>query len=191
MRLVGEIQPEASRTLHPSATSGWGITDAVIVGVVAYTAAVLFLLLSMFVVYSVPSLHSRLRFYALDSGVYVLAGLVGGIVFGGPLVMWYVRRRRLGSLAQASIGNAPIESRAGHAGFVAGIVYSLAKAALAGGGYQDVSPAAITAFLVLTGISFADRIPPACSRGGSGDRVTRQPRFLPRRSAIEFHAVLG
>jgi len=155
MRSVGEIEPEANRTLQPSATRGWGIADAVIVGVVAYTASVIFLLLSMFVVYSIPSLHSRLRYYALDSAVYVLAGLVGGIVFGCPLVMWYVRRRRLASLAQSIDWECTnkVLGLACLAGFVAGIVYSLAKAALAGGGYQDVSPAAITAFLVLTGIA--------------------------------------
>src|SRR5215469_17921273 len=68
-----------------------------------YAVSVLFLLMSMLVVYSHPSLHSWLRFYRLDSTIYVLFGLVGGSCSPGPLVIWFVRRRRLASFAQ-SIG---------------------------------------------------------------------------------------
>jgi membrane protease YdiL (CAAX protease family) len=39
------------------------------------------------------------------------------------------------------------------AGFVAGIVYSVAKTALAGRGYQDASLEAIAAFVVLAGLA--------------------------------------
>lgn len=84
---MNELERQAGQPLQPSTTSGWGIADAAIVGVVGYAASVLFLLLSMFVVYSIPSLHSLLRFYQLDSGVYALVGLVGGILFAGPLVI--------------------------------------------------------------------------------------------------------
>jgi len=137
------------------ATNGWGIGDAAVVGLVGYAATVLFLLLSMFTVYSIPSLHSRLRYYQLDSGVYVLVGLAGGIMFGGPLVMWFVRRRKLASLAQ-SIDWECINRVLGWsllAGFVFGIVYSLGKSALAGRGYQDESLETIIAFVVLTGLA--------------------------------------
>jgi hypothetical protein len=90
MIMFGSFLEEPRSARHPSANGGWGIADAVIVGTVGYAASVLFLLLSMFGAYSIPSVYSRLQFYRLDSGVYVLAGLVGGIAFGGPLVVWYV-----------------------------------------------------------------------------------------------------
>ena len=134
---------------------GWAIADAVIVGAVWYAASVLFLLLSMFAAYSITSVHSFLQFYRLDSGVYVLAGVVGGIGFGSPLVMWYVNRRKLGSLAQSIDWECSnrVSGWACVAGFLAGIVYSLAIAALTGRGYQDAPLEAIAAFVLLTGLA--------------------------------------
>ena len=154
-RSEDELEQQAGSRLQRDTTNGWSIADAVIVGVVGYAASVLFLLMSMFAVYSLPSLHSRLRFYRLDSTVYVLFGLVGAIMFAGPLVIWFVRRRRLPSLAQ-SIGwecSNRVLGWACLAGLVTGIVYSLAKAALAGRGYQDESVEAILAFILLSGFA--------------------------------------
>jgi membrane protease YdiL (CAAX protease family) len=155
MITFGSFLEEPRSARHPSANGGWGIADAVIVGTVGYAASVLFLLLSMFGAYSIPSVYSRLQFYRLDSGVYVLAGLVGGIAFGGPLVVWYVHRRKLGSLAQSIDWECTnrVLGWACVAGFVAGIVYSVAKTALAGRGYQDASLEAIAAFVVLAGLA--------------------------------------
>jgi hypothetical protein len=106
------------------------------VGAVGYTASVLSLLLSIFAVYSIPSVHSFLQFYRLDSWVYVLAGVVGGIGFGGPLVMWFVRRRKFTSLAQSIYWECSnrVLGWAFLVGFVFGIAYSLAKGMLAGRG---------------------------------------------------------
>jgi len=112
----------------------------------------------MLVVYSHPSLHSWLRFYRLDSTIYVLFGLVGGSCSPGPLVIWFVRRRRLASFAQ-SIGwecSNRVLGSASLPGLVTGIVYSLANAAFAGHGYQDESVEAILAFSRLSGF-----VPPA------------------------------
>jgi len=152
---VNELEQQASGTLQPSARTGWRIADAAIVGVVGYAASVLFLLPSMFAVYSIPSVHSFLQFYRVDSGVYVLAGVVGGIGFGGPLVMWFVRRRKFASLAQSIYWECSnrVLGWAFLAGFVSGIAYSLAKGMLAGRGYQAQPVEYIAAFVVLAGLA--------------------------------------
>ena len=152
---ANELERQASGPLQPGATSGWGVADAAIVGVVGYAALVLFLLLAMFTVYSIPSLHSLLRFYQLDASVCVLVGLVGGILFAGPLVMWFVRRRKFPSLAKSIDWECSnkILTWAFLAGFVSGIAYSLAKSTLAGRGYQAQSVEYIAAFVVLTGLA--------------------------------------
>lgn len=46
--------------------TGWGIIDAAIVAAVWYTGTIVLLDLSMFAIYSSPSLHSTLRFYQVD-----------------------------------------------------------------------------------------------------------------------------
>jgi hypothetical protein len=111
--------------------------------------------------YLIPSLHSLLRFYHLDSGFYVLVGLVGGVLFAGPLyhldsgfyvliglvggvlfagplVVWFVRRRKFASLAESIYWECSnrIVGWASLAGFVSGIAYWLAKSMLAGRSYQ-------------------------------------------------------
>jgi membrane protease YdiL (CAAX protease family) len=152
---VGDVEQQASTTLQPIASSGWSIADAAIIGVVGYVASVFFLLVGMATVFSIPSLRSRLHFYGLDVGVYTLLGLVGGIVFSGPLVMWFVRRRNIGSLARS------IEWECNNRtfgwsllfGFVSGIVYSIVRAALAGRGYRPESVESIIAFVLLAGLA--------------------------------------
>jgi membrane protease YdiL (CAAX protease family) len=116
---------------------------------------VLFLLLSIFVVDSIPSLHSLLRFYQLDTGVYALVGLVGGILLAGPLVVWFVRRRRFASLARSIYWECSntVLVWAFLAGFVSGIAYSLARGTLAGRGYQAQQAEYIAAFVVLAGLA--------------------------------------
>lgn len=155
MRSVGDLEPEASQTVQLNATSGWRVGDAVIVGVVTYTASVLFLVLGMFVVYSFPSFHS-LENYAFDwGGVYVLAGIVGGIISGGPLTMWFVRWRHLASLAR-SVEWECSNTTLGWAllfGFVFGIVYSVARAALAGRSYRPEPVESIIALVLLAGLA--------------------------------------
>ena len=147
---MNELERRASSLLEPSATSGWGIADAAIVGVVGYAALVLFLLLSMFVVHSIPSLHSLLRFYQVDSGVYALAGLVGGILFAAPLVMWFVRRRGVASLAESihwECSNRTL-GWAFLAGLVSGIAFSVATGPLTGRSYQAQPVGYIVAFML-------------------------------------------
>ncbi len=149
------MEPEGSKTLQLCATIGWRVGDAVIVGLVAYAATLLFLMLGMYVVYSVPSFHSRLWVYALEQGVYVLVGLLGGIVFGGPLVMWFMRRRKISSLAQS------IEWQCSNRtlgwvllfGLVFGIVLSFVRAGLAARGYRHQPVEFIIAFVILTGLA--------------------------------------
>jgi membrane protease YdiL (CAAX protease family) len=152
---VNELDQQASGTLQPSARTGWRITDAAIVGVVGYAASVLFVLLSMFVVYSTPSFHSLLPFSQLDTIVYALVGLVGGILFAGPLVMWFVRRRKFASLTQSICWECShkVLGWAFLAGFVSGIAYSLAKGMLAGRGYQAQPVEYIAAFVVFAGLA--------------------------------------
>jgi membrane protease YdiL (CAAX protease family) len=152
---VDVLKPEPSSAHQPGLTGKWGITDAVIVGAVGYAASVLLLLLSMFETYSLPAFHSLLEFHQLDSGIYVLAGLIGGIAFGGALVTFYVHKRKLGGLPQSIDWECSnrVLAWACVAGFVAGIGYSLAKAALAGRGYQHASFEAIAAFVVLAGLA--------------------------------------
>jgi uncharacterized membrane protein YphA (DoxX/SURF4 family) len=110
MGSVPEIEPECSENCQLSATGEWLVGDAVIVGVVAYTASVVLLMLTMFAVYSIPSWHSRLWIKGLDSGVYTIAGLVGGIVFGAPLVMCSAVGETFLVWRGASSGSAAIES---------------------------------------------------------------------------------
>jgi membrane protease YdiL (CAAX protease family) len=107
----------------------------------------------MFVVDSIPSFRSLLRFYQLDTDVYALVGLVGGILFAGPLVMWFVRRRKFASLAQSIYWECSNRTLgwAFLTGFVSGIAYSVAKRALAGRGYQAQPAEYIAAFVVLAG----------------------------------------
>lgn len=151
---MNELEQQASSTLQPSARTEWRIADAAIVGIVGYAGSVLFLLLSMFVVYSTPSLHSLLRFSKLDTSVYVLVGLVGGILFAGPLVMGFVRRRKFASLAQSIYWECSnrVLGWAFLAGFVSGIACSLAKGVLAGRGYQAQPVDYVAAFVVLAGL---------------------------------------
>ncbi|MGE5733714.1 MAG: lysostaphin resistance A-like protein [Acidobacteriota bacterium] len=151
---VKELERQASSPLQPSTTSGWGIADAAIVGVVGYAAAVLFLLSSMFVVYSIPSLHSFVRFYQLD-GVYLLIGLIAGILFAGPLVMWFVRRRKFANLADSIYWQCSNRTLgwAFLAGVVSGIAYSIARGMLARRGYIPEPLAYILTFMVLTGFA--------------------------------------
>jgi hypothetical protein len=87
-QLVDGVEQQASTALQPSASSGWSIADAAIIGIVGYVASLLFLWVGMAIVFSIPSLRSRLHCYGLDVGFHTLLGLVGGIVFGGPIVMW-------------------------------------------------------------------------------------------------------
>ncbi len=152
---MNELERQACSLLEPSATSGWGIADAAIVGVVGYAALVLFLLLSMFVVHSIPSLHSLLRFYQVDSSVYVLAGLVGEILFAAPLVMWFVRRRGFASLAESIHWECSnrILGWAFLAGLVSGIAFSVATGPLTGRSYQAEPVGYIVAFMVLAGFA--------------------------------------
>ena len=154
-RSVDEVEPEPSSGRRPCTLGGWGIADAVIVGAVGYAASVLSLILIMIAVYSFPSVHSFLQFYRLDSWVYVLAGVVGGIGFGGPLVMWFVRRREFASLAQSIYWECSnrVLGWAFLVGFVSGIAYSLAKGMLAGRGYQAQPVEYIAAFVVLAGLA--------------------------------------
>ena len=151
---MNEIERQPSAPLQPRTTSGWGIADAGVVGVAGYAGSVFFLLLSMFVVYSIPSLHSFVRFYQLD-GVHVLIGLIGGILFAGPLVMWFVRRRKFVSLADSI--NWQCSNRtvgwAFLAGVVSGIAYSVARGMLAGRSYEPEPLAYILTFVVLTGFA--------------------------------------
>jgi membrane protease YdiL (CAAX protease family) len=136
-------------------TSSWTVAEAAIVGAVWYTSSLLLLLLSMFAVYSIPSLHSILHFYQLDTILPAFFGVLGGILFAGPLVMWIVRRRKVVSL-QESIRWVCSNSRFGWAfliGFASGISYSLAKSALVGRGYQTEAPWYIAAFVVLAGLA--------------------------------------
>lgn len=150
---MDRVEQQASTALEPCASSGWNIADAGIIGVVGYAASVLLLLVSMFVVYSLPSLHSRL--YPLDWGVYVLAGIFGGLVFGGPLVMWFVHRRKIPSLAR-SIDWECSNRTLGWAlllGFGFGIVCSFGRAALAGRGYRTEPVESIVAFVFLAGLA--------------------------------------
>jgi membrane protease YdiL (CAAX protease family) len=151
---VNEVERQTSTTLQPSTTSGWGIADAGIVGVAGYAGSLFLLLLSMFVVHSIPSLDSFVRFYELD-GVYVLMGLIGGILLAGPLVMWFVHRRKFASLAdsiywQCSNGTLVWTFLAG---VVSGIAYSVARGILSGRGYEPASQAFILTFVVLTGFA--------------------------------------
>lgn len=152
---MNELKQQARGPLEPSATSGWGVPDAAIVGVVGYTASVLFLLVSMFVVYSIPSLHSLLRFYQIDSGVYALVGLVGGILFAAPLVMWFVRRRKFASLAESIYWECSYRTLvwAILAGLVFGIAYSVAKGQLTGRSYRAQPVGYIAAFVILAGFA--------------------------------------
>jgi len=109
----------------------------------------------MFVVYSIPSLHSLLRFCQVDSGVYALVGLVGGILFAGPLVMWFVRRRKFASFAESIYWecNNRTLGWAFLAGFVFGIAYSVAKGTLAGRSYEAQPVEYVAAFVVLAGFA--------------------------------------
>jgi membrane protease YdiL (CAAX protease family) len=135
-------------------TNGWTITEATIVGAVWYTSSLLVLLPSVFAVYSIPSLHSLLHFYQLDTILLEFGGALGGILFAGPTVMWIVRRRKVVSL-QESIRWDCSNSTFGWAlltGLASGITYSLTRSALLGRGYQEEGAWYIAAFLVLAGL---------------------------------------
>jgi membrane protease YdiL (CAAX protease family) len=124
-----------SGTLQASAASHWGIMDAAVIGAVWYVATIVLLDLSMFAIYSSPSLQSTLRLYHVDTyWLPDLVGLFGGILFAGPVVMWIVRKRKIGSF-RGSI-QWPCSNRVAGwallAGFALGIGCSLAKGMLLG-----------------------------------------------------------
>jgi membrane protease YdiL (CAAX protease family) len=152
---VSRVEQHVISTLQTSDTSGWGIVEAAFVGAAWYAATVLFLLLSMFAVYSIPSLHSVLRLYQLDTDFPVFFGVLGGILFTGPLVMWIVRRRKFGSLQQSIRWDCSnrVFGWAFLTGFASGIAYSFAKSVLLGRGYQTHGLEYIAAFVVLTGLA--------------------------------------
>jgi membrane protease YdiL (CAAX protease family) len=140
---------------QPGDTSGWTIVEAAIVGVVWYTSSLFLLLLSMFAVYSIPSLHSILRSYQLDTALPELFGVGGGILFAGPLVMWIIRRRKVVSLQESirwDCGNR-VFGWAFLTGFASGIAYSLAKSALLGRSYVAEGRWYIAAFVMLAGLA--------------------------------------
>jgi len=151
---VNEVERQTSTPLQPSTTSGWRIADAAIVGVAGYAGSVLLLVLSMFVVRSIPSLHSFVRFYQLE-GVYVLMGLIGGTLLAGPLVMWFVHRRKFASFADSIYWQCSNRTLvwAFLAGVVSGIAYSVARGVLSGRGYEPESQAYILTFVVLAGFA--------------------------------------
>lgn len=93
--------------------------------------------------------------YALDSGVYGVVGLLGGIVFGGPLVIWFMRGRKIPSLAR-SIGWECSDKTLGWVllfGLVFGIVLSFVRGELAGRVYRHDPGEFIIAFVILTGLA--------------------------------------
>jgi len=151
---VNELELQATWPLQPSATNAWGIGDAAIVGVVGYTAYFFFLLLSMFVVYSIPWLHSSVRFYRLDD-VYALVGLVVGISFAVPILIWVVRRRKIPSLADSIYWQCSNRTLgwAFLSGGVFGIAYSVVRSTFAGRGYVSQTPAYILSWVVLAGFA--------------------------------------
>jgi membrane protease YdiL (CAAX protease family) len=151
---VTELERQASSPLDPIATNGWGIADAAIVGVVGYTASVFFLLLSIFVVHSTPSLHAFVRFYQLHD-LYTLVGLVAGISFALPLLIWVVRRRKIASLADSIYWQCSNRTLgwAFLSGGVFGIAYSIMRSMLAGDGYHSETPAYILSWFVLAGFA--------------------------------------
>lgn len=115
--------------------SRWSIIDAAIVGAVWYVATIVLLDLSMFAIYSSPSLRSTLRSYHGDTyWLPDLVGLFGGILFAGPVVMWIVRKRKIGSFRESI--EWPCSNRVAGwallAGFALGIGCSLAKGMLLG-----------------------------------------------------------
>jgi membrane protease YdiL (CAAX protease family) len=134
--------------------SGWGIIDAAIVGAVWYAGTILFLDLSIFAVYSTPSLHSALVFYQLDANLPVFVGVLGGILLVGPLVMWVVHKRRIGSFGQSIQWGCSnrVVLWASLAGLASGICYSFAKGLLLGSGYQIKGLAYIAAFIGTAGL---------------------------------------
>jgi membrane protease YdiL (CAAX protease family) len=109
----------------------------------------------MFAVYSIPSLHSILRFYQLDTGLFVFFGVLGGILFAGPLVMWIVRRRKSVSLQESIRWDCSnrVFGWTFLTGFVSGIAYSLVRSSLLGRGYQMEGREYIAAFVVLAGFA--------------------------------------
>ena len=152
---MDELEHQASNVPQALGTTGWSIPDAAIVGVIGCGALVFFVLLSTFVEYSIPSFHSLLRVHGLETDIPVLASVVGVIALGGPLVMWFVRRRNFTSLAQSIEWECTNQTLGWTflAGCLSGIVYSTAKAALAGRGYQAEQLASIVAFVVLAGFA--------------------------------------
>jgi len=152
---VNRDEQQVTGTLQTSVTSGWRVAEGVVVGAVGYTASLLFLLLSMFAVYSIPPLRYILGVYQLDTVFPAFFGVSGGILFAGPLAMWIVRRRKFGSLRQSISWDCSnrVLGWAFLAGFASGTGYSLAKSALLGRGYQPNGPEYIVAFAVLAGIA--------------------------------------
>jgi membrane protease YdiL (CAAX protease family) len=122
---------------------------------VGYTASILLLSLSFFAIYSIPSLNSTLRFHQLDADFPVFFGVLGGVLFVGPLVIWIVRRRKFGSFRQSIwwyCGNRVL-GRAFMAGFALGITYLLTKNVLLAHGYEQYGLEDIIAFVILTGLA--------------------------------------
>ncbi len=109
----------------------------------------------MFAGYSIPSLRYILWVYQLDTVFPAFFGVFGGILFGGPLAIWIVRRRKFGSLRQSIWWDCSnrILGWAFLAGFASGTGYSLAKSALLGRGYQPNGLEYIVAFIVLAGLA--------------------------------------
>jgi membrane protease YdiL (CAAX protease family) len=154
---VNRDAQHATSTLQTHDTNRWGILEAAVVGAVWYIASIFLLDLSMFGVYSTPSLRSDLSFYQLDTHLPIFAGVLGGILFAGPLVMWIIRKRRFGSLPRSiewACSNR-VFGWASLAGLALGIGYSFAKSALVGQGYQVQSLGYITAFVLITGLAVA------------------------------------
>ena len=134
-----------------SARSSWTLGEAAIVGVLWYTSTLSVLLLSMFALPSIPSLYSILRFYQLDAVLPEFVGVVGGVLFAGPLVMWIIRRRKVVSLDQSIRWDCSnrVFGWSFLCGFLSGIAYSLAKSAVLGRGYEKEGRWYIVAFVAL------------------------------------------
>jgi len=149
------IEQQGVGVVQLDETRGWGISQAVIVGVVGYTGLVLAGLLSMFVVYSTPSWRPIPHFYELDTEIYVFFAVLGAGLFAGPLVIWFVRKQGLEGLRQ-SIGWSGSKKMLGWSfalGFALGIALSLAKSAILGQSYQSHTTEFVLAFVLLGGLA--------------------------------------